>query len=181
MSAIREWLKQINHQTQAIFALLLIVAAIPQIYPIALPVTVSTQTKAFYDTIQNLPAGSTILMCTAYQAGHWGEQGGPSIAIVNQLIHLKDRNFKLVFTPLSSLDGGLLIQKYLALVQGGQAALGTYGVDWVILPYIAARTAYASLMAAPDGIWKTCGNKDYLATDFSQLPMMATIQDHTRY
>lgn len=114
-----------------------------------------------------------------YSAGNWGELAGGAVAVHNQLIQLKDKHFKIILTPLESVDGALLIQRVLGLQIGGKDALGKYGVDWVFLGYVPGQeTAYANMLAEPNGMHTTFGNKDYSGTDMKNLPIMDKIMDH---
>lgn len=179
MSTIKEWLKVINNQTKVIFAILIFVAIIPNVIPISLPIIITQPTQDFYDTIKNLPEGSTVMVGHGYSSGNWGELGGGVIAVHNQLIQLGDKHFKVILTPLESIDGALLIQRVLGLQIGGKDALGKYGVDWVFLGYVPGQeTAYANMLSEPDGMHTTWGNKDYYGTDMKNLPIMDNILDH---
>jgi len=176
MSDVIKFIRIPKNQSKVIYALIIIVMIFSYTNPILLPLNVDLETQAYYNTIVDLPAGKTILLAFAFDSGQWGALGGAAIATLNLL---QTKNDKILISPFSSVEGGLMIQRCLGLQKGGYNALGKYGVDWVILPYGPGdETFYAAMMQEPNGMHTAQGNKDYFGTNMENLPIMDNVHSH---
>lgn len=164
-----------THYRQEIYALLIIFGIFPYVYPLSLPLTISRDTLSFYNAINNLKQGSTVLVMYRWGSGNWGELGGCAIALNSQLAQ---RHLKIVFSSMGTV-GPLLLERVIGMQTGGKAALGVYGVDWVDLGFAPGdEKMITAIMESPDGIWRTYGQKDNYGNNFKDLPIMAGVRDH---
>lgn len=116
-----------------IFVMIFIVTALPLLMPIGLPIPISEEVRAAYDTIDALPPGSIIIIGNEFTAPSWTELGPAWIALMKQVIK-NDIRFvmasyfygepPIAFTNLIQPK----IQRYLDTYE--------YGVDWCDLGFL---------------------------------------------
>jgi len=148
-----------------IYLLVLLAAAIPTLYTIGLPVTVSQQSRDLYSFIENLPAGSNVAIQFAAYAGMYPDAQPATRA---GLIHLFRRPLNIVLWHTSA-DGPMLLTGEMRYVNVGSRV---YGKDYVFLPYVAGSEATTSATATSlRGVFKS----DFYGTPIDQISLMKNI------
>jgi len=112
--------------------LCVIVSILLMIFPILIPVAVGPSATAYYNTIENLPAGSVVLNV------HWEDvlpnYCGPGQYATN--IHLFKRPVKIIQVGMTAAA----VNAYKRMENENPLPAGrVYGVDYVYLPYLPAQ------------------------------------------
>jgi hypothetical protein len=112
----------------------------PLLYPLGLPIPINQESKGWYNYIENIPAGSTVIFAPMY-----GTSGIPELfpMTVATMRHLWSRPIKLIVVTFWS-EGALVFN--ILLGQVDPTSYGkVYGTDWIHLGYIpGSETAMAS-------------------------------------
>jgi len=153
-----------------LFLILLVVASIPMIIPLGLPMKAGALTEKAYLIIESLPPESVVVIDACMSAGYGPELQTQFVALLR---HLLSRPLKVVIVSFGTegpmlfdmaLKGGLISGPKVDLEKYGKV----YGVDWVYLGYIpGGETAFASF--ARDS-WMT--KVDDENTPLDELPIM---------
>ena len=168
-------LDRIEFPDRRILYLIAVISIIvPLVRPVGLPITIAKESRDFYDAIEALPDGSTILMSPDMEAGVFGELG--PVAIAN-MRHLWKKNHKMVFVFFYRGDGPIVFsQKVLPRVPGfvDETTVGdkVYGVDWVSLGYIEGHETAMAQLASDFHVVST----DQFGNSIDDLPLMDEIQ-----
>ena len=152
---------------RVIYTIVLISTAIILIRPLGLPVPISESTRAVYDYIESLPAGSYILWDIGIGGPTYAELAPASAAVMN---HILIRPLKLVLVTLSA-DAPPLIDlmiKTLVKIPSDKS----YGKDWVFMGYVAGAESGRAALAKD---FRSTVPKDYLGTPIDQIPMLAGV------
>lgn len=155
-----------------IFLIMGLLVMIPLMFPLALPLSVSPPVQGFYDAIEKIPNGSTVLMSCDYDPG-----AKPELVPMTQtaLRHLFQKNCKVVVTVL--WDGGPgLVDGVLRQIAGEFHK--EYGVDYVNLGYKEGREAVMVLMG--QGI-ANAFPRDYRGNESRSMPIMARVRDYSSF
>lgn len=157
-----------------IYAIAIISIVIPLAKPVGLPITIAKESRAFYDVIEALPDGSTILCSPDMESGVFGELG--PVAIAN-MRHLWTKNHKLVFVFFYRGDGPIIFSnKVMTRVPGyvDETTVGdkVYGVDWVSLGYIEGHATAMAQLASDFHFIST----DQFGNSIDDLPLLDEIQ-----
>ena len=163
MAEEQNWMKSINPR-KVIFALVFIVTIIPIVFPLNLPLVISTTTVQYYETVQKLQSGDTVIFVWNQGTAQWGEMGPPGIAQLQQLMDIP--GVKIIVISTGAESPGLFESNLLPSIdqQGKQ-----YGTDWVNLGYIpGGETAIAALATDTWSLVKV----DWKGTPIDQLPVM---------
>lgn len=166
MSTILEfWHK---HYREVIFSIIILLAVWSNVSPIPLPIAVSDDDKRYFDTINSLNPGDHVYYYTNLGASSWGELAGGAISTLE---HLAIKKAKIIICS-GVTDGPPTVEKMLTIIKGGRAVLGVYGTDWVHLGYAPGdETGIAAMMAEPNGLVTTFGNKDYYGNTLMDMPI----------
>jgi hypothetical protein len=113
-----------------IFIFIGLSVAIPLLLPVNLEFSVTAPVKSLYDTIENLPPGSKVLVSCDYDPGSMPELYPMNVAIFH---HLLSRNLKIISMELWA-TGTLLADRAMAEVLKDFPDK-KYGVDWVNLGF----------------------------------------------
>lgn len=151
------------------YAVMFLLAIIPVISPLALPVHISPQTEGFYDEIDKLPPGSTVVFGQTLVE--------PPVAArtfyyaLLSFIYQKDLN--VIFVPLGV--GGELAAEYSSTYGGIVEEYGLkYGEDYVIMPFLAGEE---TAMAAAATNFREAYSLDVRGTPIDQIPLLDGIKD----
>lgn len=155
-----------------IFLLVFLGVTIPLLVPVNLPVSASPRVKAFYDTIESVPEGSTILMSLDYEPDIMAELQPMAIATLR---HCFRRNLKPVILTLYPAAPGLIER---ALAIAGEAEGKKRDQDWVFLGYKSGNQA--AILGLGDNI-KTLFPKDFYGTSTESIPLMQPINSFTDF
>ena len=113
-----------------IFLVLAIVVFIPILVPIGMPIRATVTTKVVYDTIENLPPNSNVLVSIEYSPSTKPENHPMAISILRHLF----KNDHKVFVTCLWPDGQFMAQD--ALKQVAEEEYGKiYGEDYVLLGF----------------------------------------------
>jgi len=90
---------------RVIFVMVGLGTAIPLLWPVNLPITVTPRVEAAYQTIESLPAGSTVLISMDYEPDTMAELHPMAIAVLR---HCFRRDIKVVAITLYPAGPGLV-------------------------------------------------------------------------
>lgn len=154
-----------KYDRKIIYILSFLVVIAPILYPLGLPVPISSWTKAGYDYINSLPDGSLIGVDMSILVSDW-PAAIPSMNAVFDL--LMSRNFKILlfgFRPETPIS----MEKILVPLELTNTH-PLYGEKFVNLGYIPGEVvAYSSFI---NDIQGTCPT-DYYGTPIEDLPIMS--------
>jgi hypothetical protein len=156
-----------------IFLIMGLLVMIPLMFPLALPLFVSPPVRGFYDAIDRVPNGSTVLMSCDYDPG-----GRPELVPMTQtaLRHLFSKNCKIVITVL--WDGGPGLVDGVLRQVAAEFPAKKDGVDYVNLGYKEGREAVMVLMG--QGV-ANAFPRDYHGNLTRGLPIMARVRDYSSF
>ena len=168
------WMQRIETLDRRwLFLIMGLLVAGPLVFPAGLPLKVSPPVQGFYDTIEKLPNGSTVLMSCDYDPS-----ARPEMVPMTRTAfrHLLGKNCKVVVTVLWNAGPGLVeaTLNEVALEFPGK----TYGVDWVNLGYKAGDDAVMVLMG--QGI-KNAFPRDYRGNETASIPIMRNVRDYSSF
>lgn len=145
----------------------------PLIYPAGLPLKVSPPVRSFYDTIEKLPNGSTVLMSCDYDPS-----ARPEMVPMTKTAfrHLLSKDCKVIVTVLWNAGPGL-VEATLNEV-AAEFPDKSYGVDWVNLGYKAGDDAVMVLMG--QGI-KSTFPRDHRGTPSGEIPVLRNVRDYASF
>ena len=157
-----------------IFLTMGLLVLIPLLFPLALPLSVSPPARSFYDAIEGVPDGSTVLMSCDYDPGAKPELVPMTRTALRQLFR---KNCKVVVTVL--WDGGPgLVDNVLREVAAEYGGRKQYGVDYVNLGYKEGREDVMVLMG--QGIAHAFP-RDYRGTPVTTMPIMSRVRDYSSF
>jgi len=119
-----------------IFAALFVFVLAPLLSPIRLPLAIGTPAQRFYDNIEALPPGSTVLMPFDYDPAFTAEVHPMAVAALRRLL---ERNVHVIAVTMQPAGPPMAD---LAWRTGGPALHKTYGVDFVNLGYKSGNEAF---------------------------------------
>lgn len=155
--------------TRIVHASMLLLIVFALLNPFGLPLRISGMTRALYDYIEKLPAGSNVAYIGDIAPGLGDEYGPCAGAVLTQLTR---RPLKVVIMMFAA-DSPLMFERMLRIGWGEIASDKKYGVDYVVLGYSAGvETAMAS--AASD--LHQAFPSDFYGKSISDLPMMKDIK-----
>jgi hypothetical protein len=123
-----------------IFLMVGLLVFLPLIFPVPLPLTVSPRVKGFYDAIEAVPEGSTVLVSCDYDPAARPEMVPMTLTTLR---HLFDRHCKVIITVLWNGGPGI-VDATLHAVTDPRGLKN--GVDYVNLGYKAGNEAVMVLM-----------------------------------
>ena len=145
----------------------------PLIFPAGLPIRVSPPVRGFYDTLEKLPNGSTVLMSCDYDPS-----ARPEMVPMTKTAfrHLLGKDCKVVVTVLWNAGPGLVEATLNSVAREFPGK--SYGVDWVNLGYKAGDDAVMVLMG--QGI-KNAFPRDYRGNETKRIPLMENVRDYSSF
>jgi len=158
-------------QDRIIFLLIFISIAIPMIFPLGLPVPISSTTKKFYDTIENISEGATVLWCTSIGFSIWYNTGPGEIATFRHIFRLvRERDVKFVVFA-ESAEAAAIVRRIITehCDTGGLK----YGEDYVDLGWIPGGEA---ALAGVVTDFQSTVETDHEGTPISQIPILKDIK-----
>jgi hypothetical protein len=167
MAAFESFLKTVTLRRMA--AVFFVLTLILVFQPLFLPLRITYQTQDFYDRIEEVQPGDTIVISA--EVGPGTLKGMDRDWWITFTQHLFERGaVKLVFHPTSpSWPGALQPMRDILKLDDW----GTYGEDYVFLPYSAGEeVAWAAFAADVHGFFAA----DAYGTPLSQIPMMDDIR-----
>jgi hypothetical protein len=151
-----------------LYALLLMTVVLPFFLKLQLPVTVSPETEALYDAVEELPDRSFVLLGVDWTAGTRGENGPQTLSIIRHLMRKHLRFGILCFGDAQSKT----LAEEIATDLGKQFDYQE-GRDWVNFGYQVDQANYlkAFVLNIPEQV-----KVDIQGTPLSKLPVMEGIQ-----
>jgi hypothetical protein len=146
-----------------IFVLIALATALPLLFPVNLPISVSPRVKAAYDTVDRLPAGSYVLMSLDYEPDIMAELQPMSIAVLR---HCFRKGLKPVVLTLYPAAPGLIER---ALDVASKAEGKKRNEDFVFLGY---KSGNQSVILGLGESIRTMFPTDFWGTPLEQIPMM---------
>ena len=156
-----------------IFLVMGLLVMLPLLFPLALPLFVSSPVKGFHDAIAKVKDGSTVLMACDYDPGAKPELVPMTRTALRQLFQ---KNCKVVITVLWDGGPGLVdgvLREVVAEFPGKKD-----GVDFVNLGYKEGREAVMVLMG--QGV-ANAFPRDYHGNPTRGMPIMAHVRDYTSF
>jgi hypothetical protein len=124
--------------------------------------------KMWYDEVEALPPGSTVLIAIDMEPGLWGSYGATSIAVLN---HLIDKEVRFIQVCFYRADNAVVFEQ-MVIPRVARMSELEYGVDWVNLGYIEGRLT-AITQVAQDFSY---GVKDYYGNLLEDLPLLDEVK-----
>lgn len=145
----------------------------PLLWPLALPLSITKPVQGFYDTIDAVPDGSTVLMSCDYDPGAIPEMVPMTRTAFR---HLLQKDCKVVVTVLWNGGPGL-VDGVLREV-AAEFPEKEYGVDYVNLGYKSGNEAVMVLMG--QGVINAFP-KDYQGNEVKEFPIMRRVKDYSSF
>ena len=158
---------------EVLYLLIFLAIIVPTVSPIGLAVPISDEAKAWYNTVDKLPAGSAVFVDFGYSGGGEPELGPMAVATYHHMLRRKVK----VIAMSTSLEGPLLFERVMAEV-GPEKYGAKYGVDYVHIGYIAGTE---TAMAAVGKDLRATTSTDYKKVSLDQYPIMAGIKDASSF
>ncbi len=146
-----------------LYAGFLLVTLFPLVFPIPLPVNVTSTTEGIYDTVDALKPGDAVLLSIEFAADMSAELYPGIEAVYKHIVSKPDVRIVLVAT---TADGPMFIQQLLDTIDAGDNHYGTDIVNLGFLP--GGESAIAALC---QDVHKTFP-RDYYGTDLGTLSAM---------
>lgn len=159
-----DWNRLMEVDRRWIWAILLVVVAVPVLVPIGLPIKISPDTQKFYDYVAAIPEGSLIVLDCAYSFGSTGELN-PMFAAVFR--HALQENLRVVIRGMWR-EGPQICQN---LAEPIARELGKeYGRDWINLGF---RAPWDSVLRqSTDDIARAHAGVDHFGKPLRDYPIM---------
>ena len=157
-----------------IFLAVGLLVLMPLLFPLALPLFVTSPVAAFVKGMDSIPNGSKVLMSCDYDPS-----GIPEMVPMTRtaLRHLLDKKCKVIITVLWNGGPGL-VDKVVRQVVEQEYPDRKYGVDYVNLGYKAGDEAVMVLMG--QGILNAFP-RDYRGDDTRSMPIMKGVRDYSSF
>jgi hypothetical protein len=153
-----------------IFLGLLVMVVITMIFNISIDVPPSAETQKFYNFIDSLPQGSTIMISFDHEASALPEIRPLTLAILR---HAFSRGDRLIGVALMAEGTGI---GYTLLGQSAAEYHKQYGTDYAYLGN--QPQAIAAIIAMGESI-KSTFPQDYLGTFYDSVPLLASTHNYT--
>ena len=165
MAARPGWLARIlTLDRRIIFVLIALATALPLLFPVNLPISVSPRVRAAFDTVNKQPPGTYVLMSLDYEPDIQAELQPMSISLLR---HCFRKGLKPVVLTLYPAGPGLIER---ALDIASKAEGKTRNVDFVFLGY---KSGNQSVILGLGESIRTMFPTDFWGTPLEQIPMMA--------
>lgn len=158
------------NQDRVIFLLVFVVVAIPMIAPLGLPIPVGPTTTKYFDTVEAISDGSTVLWCAGTGLSIWYNTGPGEIATFRHIFRLvRERGVRfIVFSE--SAEGASIVRRILD--EHVDLSGLTYGVDYVDLGWIpGGEAAIAGVVTDFQSTVET----DHAGTPAGEIPLLLGI------
>jgi hypothetical protein len=170
MAKVSFWQKVMDIDRRWIYLVIGIVTFIPILNYIGMPVAVTPEVRAIYDTVESLPSGSIVMVPMEFDPATAAELEPMSKAVLR---HCFARNLKVISTAFM-IDGVVLIERDLreVAVEYGKE----YGKDYVYLGY----KPYMQIVLLNMGEnFRKPFPRDYYGNKLDELPMMQGVNNYS--
>ncbi len=173
--SVKEWFSRRENQDRSIFAIYLILIAIPFLSPLGLPFPISDATQEAYDQLDNVADGGILIINSESGFASYAEIGPGEIALYKHAFRLvRERGMKIIFFSRQA-EGFKLSERYIEMADTSGL---TYGEDWVELGFISGGEAVLSGIV--DDL-RTIAPKDKHGTNYDDIPMLSDIRNIDDY
>jgi len=152
-----------------IFILVALGTALPLLVPVNLPITVTPRVEAAFDTIDQLPAGSTVLFSLDYEPDVSAELQPMTVAIMR---HCFRKNFKVVALTLYPAGPGLVEP---AIRIAAEAEHKVRNKDYAFLGY---KSGFQTVMIGMGESIRSQFPVDFYGTPLDSIPVMRGIRNY---
>ncbi len=164
------WNKIEKMDRRWIYLMVAISVVIPFLFPMTLPISITPEAQAVYDTIDALPDSSTVMLVFDYYPSTIAECEPMAIAALHQFFSKNIKVITLSNIPLGGPSMAETITRMMAKKYNKK-----YGVDFVNLGYKANYVAVMSGMGQSiEDIFPT----DNSGTPLSELPLMKQTKNY---
>lgn len=161
--------KILNIPTPIISLVLVLTISVPMFYPLGLPITISPMVKAAYDTIDQMPEGSVVLVDYGLTPASVAETGCGGRAMIH---HMMSKGLKTIFIG-GGVDSPMFVEKDVPPI--AERLDKEYGTDWVHLGYYAGgETGRAALLADLNNVYP----KDHRGNLLQNLELLKDINNY---
>ncbi len=158
------WLADIDRRI--IFVVIAVAVIVPLLVPLGMKVKVTPQTRQIYDEVQNLPAGSNILVAFDYDPAAAPEVHPMAIAFLR---HCFEKKHKVIIIALWPQGAQMAVSAMAELTQDFDL---TYGRDYVNLGYKPGGDIVIKSLGAS---FAEVFPRDMAGTPIANLPLMAKV------
>ncbi len=164
------WNKLEKMDRRWVYLMVAISVVIPFLFPMTLPISITPEAQAVYDTIDALPDSSTVMLVFDYYPSTIAECEPMAIAALHQFFSKNIKVITLSNIPLGGPSMAETITRMMAKKYNKK-----YGVDFVNLGYKANYVAVMSGMGQSiEDIFPT----DNSGTPLSELPLMKQTKNY---
>jgi hypothetical protein len=160
------WLANIDRRI--IFAVIAVAVVIPLLLPLGMRVKVTRETRSIYDEVENLPAGSNVLVAFDYEPATAPEVHPMALAFLR---HCFTKKHKVIIMALWPQGAQLAVS---AMAEVGKEYDLEYGRDYVNLGYKPGGDIVIKSLGAS---FREVFPKDMAGTPTGGLPIMAKVRD----
>ena len=161
----------LNIKEQYIYLVLLILLSYPLLRPIGLPIPIEAITQTYFDGIEAIQAGSTILVTNDASAGTEMEIGLSSAIVTKHIFRLaEERNLKLIWVSQGVGDAPPIWEQTLKSTGTWDVFQAGYGEQYVYLGFLAGEEAACAAINA--NIRSATGGVDYYGTSLDTMSVM---------
>ena len=166
MANVLERLERFNMTRRQMAAILMLLAFIPIIIPIGLPIYIGGLAKDYYNEVERLKPGD-VLVFSSMQVGYLAERD----VVRATIYHATKKGAKILIYCFWGADPQewVWILEYIDMMKLGYK----YGEDYILFPFLAGdETAFAAV-AKDLGVTR----KDFYGTPVEDLPLMSKLKN----
>ena len=158
------WNKMEKLDRRWVYLMVAITVVLPFLFPMTLPISITPEAQAVYDTIEDLPDGSTVMLVFDYYPSTIAECEPMAIAALHQFFKKDCKVVTLSNIPLGGPSMAESITRMMAEEYNKE-----YGVDFVNLGY---KANYVAVLSGMGQSIKDIFPTDNSGTPLEELPLM---------
>ena len=160
-----------------IWLIFFIVAALPIMFPIGLPLDITEVTRDYYATIEDIPEAGVVLYSFDSGMGAFAEMGPADIGTITHLTRvIKSNGIKVIFATTAGPEGQVALN--VILTQYVDMSGLVYGEDYLNLGLI---PGYESTLAALAEDLHKIAPTDVEGTRLTDIPWIANVRGAENY
>ena len=159
------WNKMEKMDRRWVYLMVAISVVLPFLFPMTLPISITPEAQAVYDTIEKLPDGSTVMLVFDYYPSTIAECEPMAIAALHQFFKKNCKVITLSNIPLGGPSMAESVTREMA-----EKYNKVYGIDFVNLGY---KANYVAVLSGMGQSIKDIFPADNSGTPFDELPLMA--------
>jgi hypothetical protein len=159
--------KLININRRYVFLATIIILAITVIKPLSIPISISAESRKFYQEVEKLEQDDVVLIWVMIDPAATAYIGYPTATLIKQIF----RNDAKVLIASSSATTAIIL---LPCIEDAEKKFDKeMGVDWVMYPFIPGGEAALAAFAANLHVTET----DYFGNSLEDLPLLSNLND----